>query len=122
MYDLGITAKNPVIPKSHIMNNLPGVREIVTHRNIMFRDVTEQWLSNNSFTYDKIHFIDGFKSMVGPFDYFIEDCPDNAIDLSQNTRTVFLIDHIYNKNIKLPSNVIRVKEWSEIHSFIKKEL
>lgn len=122
MYEMGVTVRNAVIPGSHLMNKLPPKREIITHRDIRFKDPTLEWLHNNEFTYDEIHFVDGNKSQMGKFDYFIEDCPDNVIDLCNNVTKIFLIDHIYNRNFELPNNVIRVKTWDEIYHSIIKEL
>ncbi len=59
-----------------------------------------------------------------PYRYFVEDSPENAIKLASTCEFVLLIDQPYNSEInfkeKLPLNVIRVKDWIEIKSFIKK--
>lgn len=50
---------------------------------------------------------------------FIEDDLAKALRLSGICDIVFLIDHPYNQSAPLPNNVIRVKDWMTIYSFVK---
>lgn len=51
-------------------------------------------------------------------DIFIEDCYENALQLSNNGFKVILIDTNYNR-FSLNNNIIRVNNWNDILSFIK---
>ena len=50
----------------------------------------------------------------------MEDNYDNAEKLSHICEYVFLVDHLYNQTKEMPYNIIRVSNWKEIHSWIKK--
>lgn len=58
-----------------------------------------------------------------PYRYFVEDSADNAIKLASTCEYVFLLEQPYNIEagfIKdLPSNVLRVENWSDIKNIIK---
>jgi hypothetical protein len=57
-----------------------------------------------------------------PYRYFVEDDIDNAKKLAINCEYVFLIDQPYNKTTieDLPKNIIRVTNWTQIKSEIKR--
>ena len=50
----------------------------------------------------------------------MEDNYYNAEKLSHICEYVFVVDHLYNQTKEIPYNIIRVSNWKEIHSWIKK--
>ena len=99
-------------------------------------DHTKQWLKKNGVVFNKIKFEKGnYDSPISLFNsryktryyyaqkykirYFVEDNARNAEKLSRICEYVFLIDHPYNQNAKLPYNVIRVSGWKDISEWIK---
>ncbi len=111
--------------------------------------ITKNWLKDYKIQYDKLHIekysIDFSKRSLSiwgalfgistsnfknrfyytlktPYRYFIEDDIDNAIKLSATCEYIFLIDQPYNKinNDELPKNIIRVSNWTEIKTQIKR--
>lgn len=51
----------------------------------------------------------------------VEDNPDYALDCAEKGVMVFLIDKPWNKNHKEHENIIKIKTWEEILSFLRKE-
>ena len=129
-----------------IKNSLAYKIQIFTWRDWFegIENITKQWLDNKGFVYDKITFEKGnlhhpvslsksktqnrfYLSHKRKIKYFIEDDPDKAVILSDICKLVFLIDHKYNdpefnKDLspKLPVNIIRIKDWREIYSILKR--
>jgi uncharacterized HAD superfamily protein len=104
----------------HLIDELPGKVRLITNRWDTCSKDTLAWLeANNVFRHEDLVFVTGKKSVLGPFDYFVEDAPKNAIDLAAVSGVVFLIDHPYNRGIEYPENVIRVKDWHDVSALIK---
>lgn len=99
-------------------------------------DHTKQWLKTNGIVFNKVKFEKGnYDSPISLFNsryktryyyaqkykirYFVEDNVRNAEKLSRICEYVFLIDHPYNQNDKLPYNVIRVSGWKDISEWLK---
>ena len=121
----GIISDCSMMPFANLFHMLPGTVELVTHRHWTNYDLTVEWLFNNDFTgsFNKLVFVDGLKSSHGPWDYFIEDCQDNVLDLSSSvTKQILLVNHPYNINLDIPGNVTRVSGWIEIIEFFKQEV
>jgi len=110
------------------------------------KEITKRWLKDNEFTYDKLIFEKGNDYTAFPegnvmnrfqisqknkIRFFVEDDLEKAIKLSFICDVVFLISHPYNKvsktlpedindfREKIPSNIVRVKEWSEIYKLMR---
>ncbi|MDY6896227.1 MAG: hypothetical protein SVO01_12560, partial [Thermotogota bacterium] len=108
--------------------------------------ITKKWLKDNEFKYDKLSFEKGNDYTAFPegnvknrfqisqrkrIRFFVEDDLEKAIKISFICDVVFLISHPYNEvsdvlpqNIndfrkKIPSNIVRVKEWSEIYKLMR---
>ena len=98
---------------------------------------TKEWLNYNEIRYKKIVFEKGnidrpvsafqlkyrtrfYFSKKYKIRFFVEDNVYNAVHLAHICEYVFLINHEYNKDGQLPYNVIRVSNWDEILSWIKK--
>jgi hypothetical protein len=112
----GCYATLSALPQHDLVNMLPGNVRLVTSRLASTQDQTLEWLAAHGiFRWESLTFVVGPKSQLGGFDYFIEDCLANVIDLSPVVRErIFLIDHPYNQCDDLPENVTRVKDWTEI--------
>ena len=113
--------------------SLPNSKENIKY-------ITKKWLKNHHIKHDKLKFEKGnYDRSVTAFSnkyraryyysskynirYFVEDSLENAVRLSQICEYVFLINHGYNhvdKEFKMPYNIIRVNDWDEILSWIKK--
>lgn len=98
---------------------------------------TKKWLRKNKIKFKKIFFEKGnvdrpislwsvkyktryYYAQKYRIRYFVEDNYDNAEKLSHICEYVFLVDHLYNQTKEMPYNIIRVSNWKEIHSWIKK--
>jgi uncharacterized HAD superfamily protein len=91
--------------------------------------ITQIWLDKNGISYNKLvvefgneevsapnaHIYNRFyAARKMPIKYFVEDDLRKAKKLSYICDFVFLINHPYNQDDNLPSNVIRVDSWREI--------
>jgi len=118
-------------------------------KNKSLEEITKEWLKKNNIPYDNLYIekqgIDSSKKsftiwglLMGiskgklknrfyltaktPYRYFVEDDIDNAVKLAANCEYVFLINQPYNQTgcEQLPHNIIRVNNWTEIKTNIKK--
>jgi hypothetical protein len=107
-----------VIKKLYHNHNI----HFVTAREEIMRDVSLEWLKDHQIPLDTIsllgsHYKAG-KARELNSDIFIEDCYNNALQLSKAGFDVLLVDCSYNKG-SLPHNVSRVKNWFEIMKFVE---
>lgn len=107
-----------VIEKLIKLNNI----YFVTARDKDLKLLTYSYLNNNRIPYDDV-FVLGTHYKVDmarklKCDIFIEDCYENALQLSQNGFKVLLIDTNYNRK-PLNKNIVRVLNWNEIYELIK---
>ncbi|AWI07262.1 5' nucleotidase, NT5C type [Clostridium drakei] len=106
------------------------IEELIKLNNIYFvtaRDkdlklLTYSYLNNNEIPYDDV-FVLGTHYKVDmarklKCDIFIEDCYENALQLSENGFKVLLIDTNYNRK-PLNKNIVRALNWNEIYEIIK---
>jgi len=99
------------------------------------RDLTRQWLKNNSFAFDKLvietentdtrdphgHTRNRFViSQEQNIRIFVEDDLNKALKLADICELVFLLDQPYNQVTELPKNVIRVNSWREVEQFLRR--
>ncbi len=99
--------------------------------------ITELWLRENKFEYDKLIREKGNEDVADPrgffrnrfyisrkkkIRFFVEDVLEKAMKLAFICDIVFLIDQPYNQSFatELPGNIIRVKSWEEIYQNIRK--
>lgn len=106
------------------------IEELIKTNNIYFvtaRDkdleiLTYSYLNKNNISYDDVfvlgtHYkVDMAKKLE--CDIFIEDCYENALQLSENGFKVLLIDTNYNRK-PLNKDIIRVFDWNEIYQIIR---
>jgi len=97
--------------------------------------ITKCWLQRNGIEYDSLTIERGSEDVVDPqghfknrfyigrkkkIRFFIEDDPEKACKLAYICDIVFLIEHPYNKNESVPSNVVRIKSWEELYRQVRK--
>lgn len=95
---------------------------LVTAREERMKEVTYEWLVRHKIPVDSVTLL-GSSEKVNQAekldcDIFIEDRYENALQLSGAGFEVLLIDCNYNKG-ELPSNVTRVRTWSQIDRIIE---
>ena len=95
----------------------------VTARNYSLTQITQDWLKKQQLsqiplyslgTDNKLHKANELKC-----DIFIEDHPNNALNLANGGIKVILIDCNYNKGVE-HQNITRVSSWKEIKDVIDK--
>ena len=95
----------------------------VTARNYSLTQITQDWLKKQQLsqiplyslgTDNKLHKANELKC-----DIFIEDHPNNALNLANGGIKVILIDWNYNKGVE-HQNITRVSSWKEIKDVIDK--
>ena len=113
-----------------------GLIEIWSFRRKPIDQITRLWLKERGLKYDKLIIEKGnedvpdprghirnrfFKSREYKIKYFVEDDLEKAVKLAYICDVVFLLDQPYNQVLnKVPSNIICVKSWDEIHRQIRK--
>ena len=94
----------------------------VTAREERMTDTSIEWLKKHQMPMDSIwHLGSHYKAEKArelQSDLFIEDCYNNALQLSKAGFDVLLIDCSYNKG-PLPYNVLRVRNWFEILKIVE---
>jgi uncharacterized HAD superfamily protein len=94
---------------------------LITSRLPLFNRQTKEWLAFHGFPYHELHHareLTKFKKAAG-CDIFVEDNLDEAEVLANHCKTVFLIDHPWNRRPIEKKNIIRVKDWTELRERIK---
>lgn len=101
---------------------------VITSRDTIIEESTRQWLNEHFVElFDEVHFtsmysLDGSKSgskaQIGKelnIDYLIDDSFDHIQEASENNIKGLLFgDYPWNKDVTLPENVQRVKDWKEV--------
>ncbi|WP_050607846.1 5' nucleotidase, NT5C type [Clostridium niameyense] len=94
----------------------------VTARDKSLEMLTRCYLENNGINYNELYVLGSHykvkKAIELKCDIFIEDNPNNALELSEAGFKVILIDTNYNKNIH-GYNIIRVYNWREVYNIVK---
>ena len=93
----------------------------ITARQECVKDVTFKWLERHGIKDVDVYML-GWVSKVGKAkelgcNIFIEDDPNNAVNLAENEIKVILIDTNYNKYVE-HENIKRVNNWKEIKTII----
>ena len=97
--------------------------DIVTARDWGCLTVTVDWLRDEGVKFDRLSFVDSDKKLSyaneEKFDFFVEDKPSTAKQLTKVVPLVYLVDAPYNK--KLNNGVIRVKNLAEMLNSLQVE-
>nr|WP_297394592.1 haloacid dehalogenase-like hydrolase [uncultured Peptostreptococcus sp.] len=95
---------------------------IVTARSSAIAHVTNSWIDKQDINYTDIFSISGNDGKVAmaeklACDYFLEDDPSNAVNLSEAGFKVILMDAMYNRGVD-GENITRVSSWDEIREIL----
>lgn len=97
----------------------------VTARRECLKEITEKWFDKYGINANNIYLLGPVKKSGKALelgcDIFIEDDPNNAMDIAKNGIDVLLIDTNYNKDVEC-DNITRVRNWKEIDEFISNKL
>lgn len=108
-----------------IVNRISKYNNIffVTAREKSLELFTEAYLTLNKVNFDGLYVLGSHhkvdKARELNCDIFIEDNPNNAIELSEASFKVLLMDTYYNGEIKENEFIKRVYNWNQIYDFIE---
>ena len=93
----------------------------VTARNTKMEHITKSWMQENELPPLEVHSLGSYykvdKAKELKCDIFIEDNPENSIQIAESGIRVFLVDTNYNKST-CHENIKRVESWYEIKHLI----
>ncbi|MGL5693145.1 MAG: 5' nucleotidase, NT5C type [Peptostreptococcaceae bacterium] len=94
----------------------------VTARNQELTELTTNWLNNKGFSNIEVYLLGSDykieKANELKCDIFIEDNPNNAIQIANAGIDVILMDANYNKNVE-HERITRVENWTQIKELIQ---
>lgn len=95
----------------------------ISARGMELYDITEKWFEQHHVPYDHIELIGSHNKLTVAKKYqvevFFEDKHDNAVMLAEELKIpVLLFDTPYNRR-SVPTNVIRVSNWTEANRWIQ---
>lgn len=95
---------------------------IVTERDPNMYFTTLNWLKDNDIPFSMYLVSENKGEIAEAFnlDAFVEDSPEQALDIAENDKLVFLMNHKYNEGVK-HDNILRVDGWSEIYDYLSLE-
>ncbi|WP_251859866.1 hypothetical protein [Clostridium sp. Marseille-Q2269] len=108
-----------------ILNKLNKYNNIyfVTARDESLRVLTKLYLKNHGINFNGLYVLGSHykvdKAQELNCDIFIEDNPNNVLELSQAGFKVIIMDTYYNRYIKENDNIIRVDNWHEVYNIVK---
>lgn len=117
------TINNSVRSLSEISKN--NTVNIITHREKSARDITEKWLSDNGFDYEKLYIGKNLdkNSIIG--DVMIDDAPHIINSFNGNSTNIIIFPRYYNmvvlENSEYPQNPIPNSNGKKINKIIKNE-
>lgn len=96
---------------------------IVTARSERMANITMEWLENHNIPDVPLHSLGTYykveKAKELNCDIFIEDNPQNSIEIAESGIKVLLMDTNYNKKL-FHKNIIRVQNWNDVKLHIDK--
>ena len=96
----------------------------ISARGLELYDITQKWFEKHHVPYDHIELIGSHDKITVAkkhrVEVFFEDKHDNAVMLAEELNIpVLLFDTPYNRKT-VPTNVVRVSNWTEANQWIKK--
>ncbi len=98
---------------------------LITARTEKIKDLTLAWLEKHKIKYDQLHFLNENESKITKvlqnnisLNALIEDKLENALNFAGEGTRVFLFDYPWNQFEKKIENLIRVKGWCDILSYL----
>ena len=96
---------------------------IVTARSERMAEITKEWLKKHDIPEVQLHSLGSYykvdKAKELNCDVFIEDNPQNSLEIAESGIKVLLMDTNYNKTLS-HKNIIRVQNWNDIKLHIDK--
>ncbi len=94
---------------------------LITARNEMFRDITENWLEKHKIPYHELHHDDDKAPLAVEKDIalFIDDRKENAAQIAAENIPVILVNKYHNLNFESNNNILKADDWNEIKKNIK---
>ncbi len=96
---------------------------IITARDEKFREITENWLIRNNFSFDRLYHSDEKGSLAARENIrvFVDDHKDNVCDLMKNNIPALLYTRNHNLDATPDMYYRRVENWQEIKKIIAEE-
>lgn len=98
---------------------------LITARTENIKDLTLAWLEKHKIKYDQLHFLNENESKITKvlqnnisLNALIDDKLENALNFAGEGTRVFLFDYPWNQFDKKVENLIRVKGWCDILSYL----
>ena len=97
-----------------------GKTDLVTARNKKTMDDVMQWLEMTKITFDEIVVVDE-NYLKGNLDYdvFVDDSPIQVMEIANLDKVALVYDQPWNSHIISRNNLIRIKNFTEVISYIK---
>ena len=97
-----------------------GKTDLVTARNKKTMDDVMRWLEMTKITFDGIVVVDE-NYLKGNLDYdiFIDDSPIQVMEIANLDKVALIYDQPWNRHISSSNNLIRIKNFTEVISYIK---
>jgi hypothetical protein len=94
---------------------------LITARNEIFRDLTENWLEKHQIPYHELHHNDDKAPLAVKKDIFlfIDDRKENAAEIAAENIPVILVNKYHNLNFQSSNNILKADNWNEIRKNIK---
>jgi len=87
---------------------------LVTSRNPVIREKTEEWLRLNEIPHELLIFENAKHQTGQALDFFIEDNGESAVLLAEAGIRTFLFDYPWNRSVGAHPNIARVRGWRDI--------
>ncbi len=97
-----------------------GKTDLETARNKKTMDDVMRWLEMTKITFDGIVVVDE-NYLKGNLDYdiFIDDSPIQVMEIANLDKVALIYDQPWNRHISSSNNLIRIKNFTEVISYIK---
>lgn len=94
--------------------HLRGSIWIVTHRPLLSRRDTREWLADHEIVYDELIFVEDKSTLADRFSFLVDDNGNTAIAVAASGTPVFLLDYPWNRFVCDVPHLKRVLSWEEI--------
>ncbi len=94
---------------------------LITARNEMFRELTEDWLNRHQIPYHELHHDDDKAPLAVKKEValFIDDRKENAADIAAENIPVILVNKYHNLNFESSDQISKADDWNDIREQIK---
>jgi len=94
---------------------------LITARNEMFRELTEEWLKRHKIPYHELHHDDDKAPLAVKKEIvlFIDDRKENAAAIAAENIPVILVNKYHNINFESSNQISKADNWNDIREKIK---